>query len=253
MKPFFVGFMDKFQLECIPTDDLIKLRRDVSDVLKLRQFEKKRHRVISKRDKPGNIYDHSDLTIEISTFNRSGFFTPPEIQRNGARSCIRYMEDLWHQDWGSIFHDSGGEKCFYVYAHVDPSLPNFCATDECGGSYGGAPFYIGKGSGNRAFDLKRNQGHGLMIRQLLGKGYKDTDIVKIICSELKESEAYAFESKLIYFFGRVYDKERSSSMLLNLDSPKTPQFTGGMIKYPGKKHASAMESAAIRIARERIS
>lgn len=242
--------MDKFQLDYIPTHDLIRLKRDVSDVLKKRQFEKRRQHQVGKRKRDPKTYTHTELTLEISSFNRARVLSPPELQKKGARGCVRYLEDLWHQDWSEVFPDSGGENTFYVYAHVDPSLPNFSATDECGGSYGGAPFYIGKGTGNRAFDMKRNQGHGLMIRQLFDKGYKTEDIVKFVSVDLRESKALELESKLIYFFGRVYDKQMAMSMLLNLDSPKTPLFCGGMIKYPGKKHIASMESAALRIESE---
>jgi hypothetical protein len=89
------------------------------------------------------------------------------------------------------------------------------------------PFYIGKGTLSRAHDLERNQGHGIRIRQLLSEGYQKPQIVSVLSSRLSEAQAFELESKLIYFFGTIYEKSRKG-MLLNLDISLRPKFVGTM-------------------------
>ena len=75
------------------------------------------------------------------------------------------------------------------------------------------PFYVGKGTGNRAFDINRNEGHK-KVRQYLDKIGKEIQIVKIK-ENLTEGEALALESKLIDIFG--LKAICSFSSLTNLD------------------------------------
>lgn len=105
---------------------------------------------------------------------------------------------------------------YYVYAHCDPTaniaigksgITTFAAT--LGMSK--IPFYIGKGTGSRAYDLNRNESHR-KIRQRLQKFNMDID-VSIFKTGLTEIEALMLESKLIDIFGLT----STSGKLVNLD------------------------------------
>jgi hypothetical protein len=139
---------------------------------------------------------------------------------------------LINQDWSHLYYGGDESKKYYVYAHIDPTKPISMFSDECGGNWGGQPFYIGKGSGNRAFELDRNQGHGKIIRAVKAAGISDSSIAKIIFSELTEAKAFEIEAKLIYFFGTIYDKtNKKNGLLYNLNVPNIPSFEGEMIDY----------------------
>jgi len=69
--------------------------------------------------------------------------------------------------------------------------------------------------------LKRNQGHGIELNQLLNRGNTPEQIVCIIKDGLSEAEALEIESKLIYFFGTKFERHRRG-ILVNLDMPSRP-------------------------------
>lgn len=144
-----------------------------------------------------------------------------------ARS--KYYKALITQDWSHLYPRKTEFGDYYVYAHIDPTRAHFSPGKGFGGTYGGTPFYIGKGIGDRAYDLKRNQGHGREIKNLLDLNYTQDRIVKIVFDGLSENRAYELEAKLIYFFGTVYQKNRSKSTLLNLDIPKIPEYRMEMV------------------------
>jgi hypothetical protein len=147
----------------------------------------------------------------------------------------KYLEDLISQNWSHLYPREYDQGNFYVYAHVDPRKRIFVSSNKCGGNYKGQPFYIGKGVGGRAFDLKRNQGHGKLISQILRDGYSEEDIVHIAFSGISEPLAYELESKLIYFFKTIYEDEKFG-YLVNLDVGKRPEFIGIMQKYIIKRN-----------------
>ena len=112
--------------------------------------------------------------------------------------------------------DLDSAKKYYVYAHLDPSLniavhkhgiSTFAAT--LGMSY--RPCYIGKGTGDRCYDLNRNETHR-KIRQRLKSFDKDIIVYKIK-ENISELEALCLESKLIDIFGLV----GKAGTLVNLD------------------------------------
>lgn len=154
----------------------------------------------------------------------------PATLKSLPKRKLRYLMPLLKQDWQYLFPSQNQEKKFYVYAHCDPLRECISMPAEYGGIIR-MPFYIGKGTGNRAFDLQRNQGHGAKLRELVKKGVGVDEIVIIIKGELSESEALSLESKLIYFFGTIYQNPKSG-VLLNLDIPPTPLFNGRIVQTP---------------------
>lgn len=124
------------------------------------------------------------------------------------------------EDWSHLFQGGSREQKFYVYAHIGRGK----RVDNLPFGLMRLPFYIGKGTGDRAYDLKRNQGHGALVRGMK-ESNKENSVpkVRILRSNLTEAEAFALESKLIYFFGTKYEIGKSGC-LINIDIPKTPEW-----------------------------
>lgn len=177
--------------------------------------------------------DFTEERTRIIEFNSSQLLSLPNLSQP-CHIRSRYLSCLLAQDWSELFPDNGNSKNeYYVYVHTDPSDKVFVTDSASGGNYGGTPFYVGKGIGARAYDLKRNQGHGKKIKDVLSKGYDKESIVKIVFLGLSESKALEIESKLIYFFGSIYEKPNGAS-LYNLDIPSRPKFKDCMVKIPAK-------------------
>ena len=121
------------------------------------------------------------------------------------------------QDWSDVYPECGGDRKFYVYAHIDPMSKTKLSIGDF--HFSGVPFYIGKGTGSRAWDLKRNEGHGAELRRLKKCGVQPESIVYIVKDGLTEREAFCLEAKLIYFFGTRFSNEKNG-VLVNLEIPK---------------------------------
>lgn len=139
-----------------------------------------------------------------------------------SKHRLTELDDLMAQDWSHLFAGDDEPK-YYVYAHVYPFMKtnDFCNDGDFKMALPGMPFYIGKGCGDRAWDLKRNEGHGVELRQLLANGNTPEQIVCVIKDGISERAALEIESKLIYFFGTKFERDRRG-LLVNLDIPKRP-------------------------------
>lgn len=108
---------------------------------------------------------------------------------------------------------------FYVYVHCDPTKPlnvkdnpqHMLVATKLGLSH--VPFYVGKGTGNQAFDLSRNEGHR-KVRSKIKAADAEVE-VKIIKKDLSEKAALMEEGKLIDILGLRLLKEKAC--LVNLD------------------------------------
>lgn len=163
----------------------------------------------------------SDLVSKMKHDPGSGSWRRKKFHPKIYQSHIKPLIDL---DWSHLFSGSS-ERKFYVYAHIKPcGLSINFNKDQHGIDLrcGGVPFYIGKGCGDRAFDLKRNEGHGKVLAQLKRNGVKPEQIVRIVEECLTEAEALELESKLIYFFGTKFESGRYGC-LVNLEIPNRPE------------------------------
>ena len=213
--------MKQEAIEMIPKEDLISLIKLMQKELRTRNKTSKlikRKEFISKLTQDSD-YHHKQENSKFLAIR--GLSNPPHRNKY-------YLKPLIMQDWSCTYDSNQATGDYYVYCHVDPSERVFVVNRKVGGNYGGQPFYIGKGVGNRAYDLKRNQGHGSKIRELLSKGWEKRDIVHIAFDGLSEQKALEIESKLIYFFGTVYEASRKEGTLYNLDIPRKPEPAGTM-------------------------
>lgn len=235
--------MNEFQLAYVPTNDLLVLRENINKELGSRKRTDglaKRFAFIDRLEP-----QHQESKSEIERHNSSGLFSIPGHRTKKHASVGVYLPALLSQDWTHLYSGGDPEKKYYVYCHVNPCHSVFVARKDAGGNYGGEPFYVGKGTGNRAFDLKRNQGHGKKIDELLRYGIPPERIVRIVFDGLTEAKAFEIEAKLIYFFGTIYDRAtKKMGILYNLEVPKVPAFASTMKEYPSacnkdKKHEQA--------------
>lgn len=136
---------------------------------------------------------------------------------------VAHFRAVMSDDWSKYFVDTGGDGDYYVYLHFDPRVDRQIKLDSdvCSISIAGEPFYVGKGMGLRAYDLKRNEGHGVILRQLRQEGYMAEDVVRIVAHGLTEAKALEVESKLIHFFGSRYDTS-NPGRLVNLATTAGP-------------------------------
>lgn len=227
--------LTKEMIKLIPTEDLKAISLIIkSELIDRRKSESnKRRKAFINTLKPSDFLSVDEARNAVSKFNSSSLLSLRNLKEPYVKRTS-YFEHLMKQNWSHLYPRDNEAGDYYVYVHVNPSSRIFIANNKFGGNYGGEPFYVGKGIGNRAYDLKRNQGHGKMIRQCLSAGWTGDDIVKIVMSGLSENKAYEIESKLIYFFGTIYEKERTG-VLLNLDIPKIPDFVGIMNKVITRK------------------
>jgi len=196
-----------FDAKCVPTEVLRSIKSTIDAELTIRSREERARRT-----------DLRDMGAARSDYKKH-----PKPHHLFNRHWLDYLDDLVGQDWTGLYRDGCAERRYYVYAHVQPS-GKAIRHQGIGGlplDLPGLPFYIGKGTGDRAFDLNRNQGHGAILRELAAAGVGAKKIVHVLKDGMTEAEALALEAKLIYFFGTKYQRGRRG-ILVNLEAPRTP-------------------------------
>ena len=222
-------------LSDLPTNVLIELKHAINHEILARK--KKNYFAHLKRitfqDKPASE-TYETAIAELMTQNAvKPLALPAQARRHHFRDRMKYLPCLLTQDWSRLFPNTEeSSKRYYVYAHIDPrEKPTQLTALRI--ILKGSPFYIGKGCGNRAFDLKRNQGHAKIIANIRAAGFPDFTISQIILNDLSEREALILEAKLIYMFGSIYD-ETIQGCLLNLADHIKPSFQNTMQKLPSR-------------------
>jgi len=167
---------------------------------------------------------------------------PDDMMKMPVHARLKYLKPLLQQDWTHLFPDCDSARKYYVYAHVNPAGKIINFPKEGGGLQMSIPFYVGKGCSNRAYDLSRNQGHGIKLRELLTEGFPPVQIVRLIKTQLTEAEAFSLESQLVYFFRTVYE-EKKFGCLYNLEACKRPNFKGQIEFKDGKKFRDRKQAA----------
>lgn len=215
-------------LSQFPTNVLMAVSNKIKEEIKKRDRRDGQHkrRAFIKTLNETHL-DGGEYSRHLDDYNSSLLSIAAIREKVTVRA--EYMRALLRQDWGFLYPSDGDEGDYYVYAHVDPSSRIVKAGGLDIKSFGGTPFYIGKGRGNRAYDLNRNQGHGKKIRAVLRAGWKKEDIVVIAARNLSEGKALEIEAKLIYLFGTIYQPNRVNTCLYNLDIPRIPDYKNAMM------------------------
>ena len=198
--------MELFLLQAMNLSDLenIKISSLPTEIIKM--IYKACHVELRERRELVKVAKHDKMTM---------------TRCHSIKSKHRLMafQPLMAEDWSALYQGGDLTRKYYVYVHVSP----FSGTLTIEGlNLQGVPFYVGKGCGARAFDLKRNEGHGVELRKLAKAGATPVQIVQILYSDLTECEALCIEAKLIHFFGTKFEHKRNG-LLVNLDKPKVPQ------------------------------
>lgn len=209
-----------FSLKRLANLDLKEIPPEALAALECAITEEKRRRMGSRG---ANLYRRRDEDKKrlLKSFDYALTKTPAEDANEAA--MVNHFLDTISADWSQYFDATGGEPDCYVYLHYDPRVEKRIRLGHgaCSIAIDGEPFYVGKGVGLRAYDLKRNDGHGVILRQLRQEGFMAEDIVKVVASGLYECEALELESKLIHFFGSRYDG-LNPGPLVNLATTKGP-------------------------------
>lgn len=178
---------------------------------------------LQKRNRHELLTNEHTLTYLSKIHKRVFKGLPAENHAFNGVHTLKYLDELLPQDWSEYFPNGDMERKYYVYAHLHGSVRIKYKSELLDLDLKGLPFYIGKGTGDRAYDLKRNQGHGELLRELKRLGKTELDVVVILKNGLTESEAFQLESKLIYLFGTKYETSRHG-ILLNIDIPQRPMM-----------------------------
>lgn len=227
-------------LKSFSLDLLLKLQKSISIEIKKRSLHENSEKTKIKALR--NYANQSSLNEDIQKVNSENLFALPLKIKSDYVGHRKYYQSLMNQDWGYLFSEYENESIdYYVYAHLDPKTKDFGMSELNLLPGKGVPFYIGKGCGIRAFELNRNQGHGKKIKAIVDDGYSKDCIPKILVGNISERKAMEIESKLIYFFGTIYEENRIG-ILLNLDLSKRPVFNGVMHHFLTKKIISKIKN-----------
>jgi hypothetical protein len=210
---FSLKWLANLDLKQVPSEALCAIEAAVS--------EEKRRRLSGSRG--ANLYRRRDIDKQKLRVDYSHTITNDLAEDALEDAWVQHFNAIMSDDWSKHFVDTGGPNDYYVYLHFDPRVDRriHLSSSECFISIQGEPFYVGKGIDLRAYDLKRNDGHGVILRQLRAEGYMAGDVVRIVASGLTEAKSLEIESKLIHFFGSRYDKSNTGP-LVNLAQTAGP-------------------------------
>ena len=238
-------------LSDLPFEALTSLKHAINDELlrrKKQRYVTGRTEYLSRfsfRDSARDVDYETAIHHWIAENAQHLLAIPQSMRQRPWHERLPYSFCVLAQDWTFLFPTAATtDSTCYVYAHVDPrkrahALPALQLTLK------GVPFYIGKGSGRRAWDLKRNQGHGKIIQQIRDDGFDDSTIVQILADSLTEQDALILEAQLIYLFGSIYDAT-INGCLMNLADHIKPTFVRDMPKLLPRKAYHAQRQAKIK-------
>lgn len=159
-----------------------------------------------------NLFNKVKAQLQGLRAEKRGF-SKKESKTKRFDSCI----NIYNTDISDLYKDINLDPSpiYYVYAHC---LDNKIAIGKDGVTTWLAtlglnhmPFYIGKGTGNRAYNIDRNETHRKVKQKLVA--FNQEVKVQIIKDGLTELEALCLESKLIDILGVMGKGGR----LVNLD------------------------------------
>lgn len=212
-------------LSKLPTDVLLAMKSAIIEEL---QQRKKRYFVESRLEQYQHYLatEHDPILVERTDQTQTCKAIPLEARTTYQGYALRYLPNLLRQDWYHLFPNADDtDRLYYVYAHVDPRKGRM-TLGPLGVKLPGTPFYIGKGSGKRAYDLKRNDGHRKILTAIRTAGFPEQLIVNILTKPITELQALTLEAKLIYFFGSMYEHSDRPGCLINLADHIRPIFNG---------------------------
>ncbi len=160
--------------------------------------------------------------------------------RADANSVLDALKSVMDSDCTHIHAGSDPRPIYYVYAHLNPFAKLSVKEDVkhlfLATAFGlqWEPFYIGKGTGERCFDLARNDGHRKLRSSIIERG-KDACIVKIR-DGLNEAAALSLEGKLIDILG--VKSLSKHGILVNLDEGARPDQRRAI--YPKSSHLNTI-------------
>ncbi len=158
---------------------------------------------------------HKIIKARICSLKSDGAtFASKEEKRKMILDCCF---SIYEANLDHIFvKDKDAASNYYIYAHCNPlheldaickAKPAFAAT--LGLNF--VPFYVGKGTGDRAYKLERNETYRKVMQLLNARNLKPD--IKIVSNNLQEAKALELEAKLIDIFGlQIY-----GGWLTNLD------------------------------------